>query len=325
MARSRPAVISVALNPCWDRTLEVPGLEVGKHVRGRLLAVQPAGKAVNVARLLDALGTASVLTGLVGRDDRDRFAETFAKTRVRVELFETAAATRENITLVDPLSKTDTHIRDVGSPPSEEDLARLARKLGILAAKGTYVLVTGSLPPGVSARTFAGLLEVCIDRGAWVAVDSSGPGLEAVRRVRGLWLIKPNREELAELTGASLPAETAGAEALEAVRAAAEPLRRRIDEVIVTLGAEGAVLLCRQGAWWARPHTDPATVLNTVGAGDALLAGYVHAHLEGRSPPERLRHGVACGTAATLQLRAGQVNPYDVQAVLEKVEVRPLQ
>jgi 1-phosphofructokinase family hexose kinase len=317
MARQTPTIVCVALNPCWDRTLEVTDLAVGEHVRGRLLSVQAAGKAVNVARLLDALGTPSVLTGFVGADDRDRFAATFEKTAVRLELFETDGRTRENITLVDPEQNVDTHIRDAGVPLDEEDLQRLRKKLRILAGKGTYVLFTGSLTPGMDAGTFAGLLEVCCEKGARVAVDSSGPGLEAVRGVAGLWLVKPNRAELAEIAGADVETE-------EAVRDAAAALRRRIDEVAVTLGAGGAVLFARDGAWRARPHLDPAAVLNTVGAGDAFLAGYVHHHACAEPLEACLRYAVACGTAATLQLRAGQINPHDADAAMEHVEVEPL-
>jgi len=312
-----PTIVCVALNPCWDRTLEVPDLEVGKHLRGRLVSHQAAGKAVNVARLLDALGTPSVLTGFVGTDDRGRFAATFGKTNVRLEMFETVGRTRENVTLVDPERKADTHIRDAGVPLAEEDLARLAKKLRILAGKGNYVLFTGSLTPGMDAEVFAGLLRVCCEKGARVAVDSSGPGLEAVRQVKDLWLVKPNREELAEIAGADLGSD-------DAVRGAAEALRTRIDEVAVTLGAGGAMLFARAGAWRARPHLDPDAVLNTVGAGDAFLAGYVHHHAHGKPPEACLRYAVACGTAATLQLRAGQINPYDVEAALDRVDVEPL-
>jgi len=317
MTRQTPTIVCVALNPCWDRTLEVPDLEIGKHLRGRLLSVQAAGKAVNVARLLAALGTPSVLTGFVGAGDRDRFAASFAKTAVRLEMFEAAGRTRENITLVDPRRKVDTHIRDVGVALADEDLPRLTKKLRILAGKGAYVLFTGSLTPGLDAETFAGLLRVCCEKGARVAVDSSGPGLEAIGRVKDLWLVKPNREELAEVAGADVDTD-------DAIRAAAETLRRRIDEVAVTLGDEGAMLFARTGAWRARPHLDPDAVINTVGSGDALLAGYVHCHGRGKPPEACLRYAVACGTASTLQLRAGQINPYDVEAALEHVDVEPL-
>ncbi|MBM4017639.1 MAG: 1-phosphofructokinase family hexose kinase [Planctomycetes bacterium] len=310
-----PLIVAVALNPALDRILHVPDLAVGGHVRGRLVSVQPAGKAVNVARLLGHLGVPCILTGLVGEDDRDRFVKSFAKTPVRVEMFEVRAPTRENITLIDPgRGGLETHIRDVGFTVTEEDLERLTKKLSILAVKGAYVIVAGSLPGGVAADTFADILAVCRAKGAFVAVDSSGPGLAALRKARDLWLIKPNRQELAELAGK--PAETEAD-----IRAAVKPLLRRIDNVVVTLGAEGAYLFCREGAWRAAPHVEHQEVVKTVGSGDALMAGFVSCHASRKRPPECLRYGVACGTAATFQTRAGDVNPYDVKACLEKAEL----
>jgi len=169
----------------------------------------------------------------------------------------------------------------------------------------------------MTADDFAVLLEACAEKGAYVAVDSSGPGLEALRGARNLWLVKPNRQELAEI---------AGREAVEEadIRATAESLRKRIEQVIVTLGPDGAYLFCREGAWRAKPHIDPAAVVKTVGSGDALLAGFVQGHVTGKGPAECLRLGVACGTASTLQMRAGLVNPYDVKACLENVELKAL-
>ena len=317
MAKRTPTIVAVALNPALDRILQVPNLEIGSHLRGKLVSIQPAGKAVNVARLLGALSTPCILTGFVGEADRDRFKRSFDETPVRVEMFEGRGITRENITLVDPERGVETHVRDVGFPVAPEDLERLRKKLGILAGKGSYVLFAGSLPPGMTADDFAVLLEACAEKGAYVAVDSSGPGLEALRGARNLWLVKPNRLELAEI---------AGREAVEEadIRATAESLRKRIEQVIVTLGPEGAYLFCREGAWRAKPHIDPAAVVKTVGSGDALLAGFVQGHVTGKGPAECLRLGVACGTASTLQMRAGLVNPYDVKACLENVELKAL-
>jgi 1-phosphofructokinase len=314
MAEHTPTIVSVALNPAFDRILQVPDLAIGAHQRGRLVSIQPAGKAVNAARLLGALGTPCILTGFVGEGDRERFERSFDKTPVRVEMFEGRGMTRENITLVDPKHGVETHIRDVGFEPTEEDVERLTRKLGILASKGSYVLFAGSLPPGMDAATFADLLKVCRDRGAYVAVDSSGPGLEAVRKTKGLWLVKPNREELAEIAGREVKDEAG-------IRAAGETLRKRIDNVVVTLGADGAYLFSRDGAWRGRPRVEAQTIVKTVGSGDALLAGFVHCHAHKKRPPECLRVGVACGTAACFQLRAGQVNPYDVKACQDNVEL----
>ncbi len=326
MARSTPTIVSVALNPAIDRTLEVPDLAIGSHVRGRLVSIQPAGKAVNVARLLGTLGTECILTGFVGEGDSGRFERSFDQAPVRVEMFEARDATRENITLVDPARKVDTHVRDVGFSLSPEDLERLRKKLGILAGRGSYVLFAGSLTPGMTAGDFAGLLKVCAEKGARVAVDSSGPGLEPVRpegagsnrdRAADLWLVKPNREELGEIAGCQI-ADDAD------IRAAAGSLLGHVEHVIVTLGGDGAYLFCRDGAWRATPEIQVERIINTVGSGDALLAGFVHSHAAGRGPAECLRWGVACGTASTMQVRAGEVDLQDVQACLERVELAAL-
>ncbi len=310
------AVIAVTLNTALDRTLDVPGLALGGHVRGSLVSVQPAGKAVNVARLLDRLGVVAILTGFVGAGDRERFAESFAKTGVRIELFEGRGATRENITLVDPRAGTETHIRDEGFSLTDDDLARLEKKLRILAAPETPVAFAGSLPPGMTPDAFAALIEACRAKGARVAVDTSGPGLEAVRD-RALWLVKPNLEELAHLAGRPVEDE---AGALESARA----LRPRVEEVIVTLGAEGAILVTEAGAWAARPHPPAGAVVNTVGCGDALLAGFLRARVQGQKDADALAWGVACGTAAARCIRAGEVDPDVVELERKGVAVTVL-
>jgi len=317
MARETPPIVAVALNPAIDRTLQVPGLEIGAHARGKLVSIQPAGKAVNVARLLGILGTPCILTGFVGEGDRDRFEQSFAKTPVHVEIFEGHGTTRENITLVDPKRGVETHIRDVGFELTADDLSRLSKKLAILAQKGSHMIFAGSLPPGMTADGFAKLLEVCNRKGVYLAVDSSGEGLAAIRRVRNLWLIKPNREELGEIAGR--PVETEAD-----IRAAVEPLLKSVEQIVVTLGAEGAYLFCREGVWRARPHIENVEVVKTVGSGDALMAGFVQYHAAGKRPADCLKYGVAVGAAATFQLRAGMVNPYDVKACLEKVELEPV-
>jgi 1-phosphofructokinase family hexose kinase len=309
MADEAPSIVTVALNAAFDRILRVPDLQVGAHVRGSLASVQPAGKATNVARLLGLLGTPCILTGFVGEGDRPRFERSFQGSPVRVEMFEARGATRENITLIDPTRGTETHIRQAGFALTADDL-----QLSILAGQGAHVVLAGSLPPSMEAETFAHLLEVCQAKGACVAVDSSGPGLAAIRHRRGLWLIKPNREELAEIAGRPVRTE-------DDVRAAAAALLEHVEQIVVTLGAEGALLVTRDGAWRARPHIGTRAVIKTVGSGDALMAGFVRCHAAGRPAPDCLRYGVACGTAATFQLRAGEISPDDVKACLENVEL----
>ncbi len=338
MPDTGPPIVAVALNASFDRVLQVPDLTPGAHVQGRLVSIQPAGKGVNVARLLGLLGTPCILTGFVGEGDGGRFERSFAGSPVRVEMFEGRGATRENITLIDPARGTETHIRDAGFPLAADDLSRLERQLESLVAPDAYVVFAGSLPPGMEPEAFARLIGLCQDRGARVAVDSSGPGLEAIRQVspfdfaqgglgkveaRGLWLIKPNREELAELArllrgGSPSQGERGGSphpprdNAIRSdadLRAVAAPLLEHIDVVAVTLGADGACLFTRKGAWRARLRYAGRKVVKTVGAGDAFLAGFIHSHAAGRPASDCLRYAVACGTASTYQVRAGGGQP----------------
>ena len=195
------------------------------------------------------------------------------------------------------------------------------------------MVFAGSLPPGMPPEAFARLIGLCQDRGARVAVDSSGPGLEAVRPVRGLWLIKPNREELAELRTRTL--STAAATGLRTrratmpsgtdadLRAAALPLLDRADHVAVTLGADGACLFTREGSWRARLH---GARLARSSRPSAPATPFWPASSTAMPPapllPDCLRYAVACGTASTYQVRAGKVDPEDVRTCLKGVECR---
>jgi len=130
-----------------------------------------------------------------------------------------------------------------------------------------------------------------------VAVDTSGAPLVALAErleVAAPDLMKPNGEELASLTGSD--PEAVEADPTAAAKAAQVLLDGGVGAVLATLGANGAVLATREGAWHATPP--PTTVVSTVGAGDSSLFGYLLADLRGGSPVDRLRMAVAYGSAA---------------------------
>ena len=311
---AKTSVISVTLNPAIDRTFEVPGFQLGAHQRGRLLSIQPGGKGVNVARILGILGTQCILTGFVGHQDRALYEESLIPRHVQCELFDVPGHTRDNFTIVDPQKSIETHIRDVGFEITEPDLNRLNKKLGILAGPDAVVIFTGSLPRGISGDDFKALIRRCQDKGSRVAIDSSGDGLSAIRKLDGITLIKPNCEELSQITEQNTQSQ---ADMLRAARS----LLDRIDLVVVTAGPSGACLVTADGAWQATPHDLQKPVLNSVGCGDALLAGFVHRYAAGVPPQEALRYSVATGTAASFQVRCGEVEVADVDDCYKQVSL----
>jgi len=309
-------IVCVTLNPAVDRTFEVHNLEIGQHARGRLVSTQPAGKAVNVARVLQHLGQPCILTGFVGEGQRLMFEESFDAKVVQTQLFGVPHPTRENVTLVDAEKGTETHVRDIGHPVSEDEVVRLTRKLDILARPGVCMVFAGSLPGHLTPETFRLMLSSVVEKGARVVLDSSGGALSVIHHVP-VWLLKPNRSELAELTGrpTASPDETL---------AAARELKRAAEVVMVSAGEQGCYLVGEQLALHGWIPRLPKKVTNTVGCGDSLLAGYLAALVRDREPAECLRLAVAAGAGACFQVRAGDIDADEVSQLADLVEVEDL-
>jgi 1-phosphofructokinase family hexose kinase len=307
-------IICVALSPAIDRTLEVRGLELGQHTQGRFVARQAAGKAVNVARVLQTLGTSCTLTGFVGEVDRPMFEESFDASVVRVQLFGLPGPTRESITLVDRQKGIETHIRDEGSQVAVEDLDRLVKKLTILAKPEAPVVFAGSLPQGLSVSQFRDILAVVVGQGARVVLDSSEGALGVVAELP-VWFIKPNLAELASVTGRAT-------ESPEEIIAAIRQLPDSVEIALVSAGPDGCYMARGGKLLHARVGPLPKPVANTVGCGDALLAGLLAGWAEGLDDEAALRRAVATATSACFHLQAGQVDVDEIASLAGRVEIR---
>jgi 1-phosphofructokinase len=288
----------VSLNSCLDRILEVEGFRAGGVHVANLVAFHPAGKGMNVARLLATLGGRTALHGFVGRDALHRFEQVASGEQIACRLRALPIRTRINTTLLDPASGTETHIREQGDPVLPEELPALVEALQEDAGRGDWIVFAGSLPPGLRSSHFATLVRELTEAGRRVAVDIAGSALRKAAEA-GAQLIKPNREELAACAGA--PAD----------RPLPEIASTLMEEVGVPLllasdGEAGAWLFTPAGTWHAWVET-PVRARNTVGAGDALLAGYLAAHAEDLPPEQCLRNAVETATAAVQALRAGEL------------------
>lgn len=313
---NRTLVITVSLNPAIDRILEVPRLKLGAHQRGRLIARLPAGKAVNVSRALALLGVANVATGFVGEEDLDRFERSFDETHVRPQFLTLPGATRENVTLIDPVNHVETHIRDIGLAVGDKDKNRLARKLGLLCRAGSVVVFSGSMPEGFVADDFVKLIEICLSAKARVAVDTSGPALRAAAKMP-LWLLKPNAAELEEIAERPLPTEAD-------LIAAGRELSAGIETVLVSRGSEGGLCFVDGAVLKGQVDVRPDRIRNTVGCGDCLLAGFIAARLEREDIRESYRYALAAATAAAVSVESSRFLRQDVEEFHEKASVEPV-
>jgi len=300
-------IVTLTANPSLDRTVALPGpLLRGEVQRAISVRQESGGKGVNVSRALVASGlkTVAVLPGA----EADPVLTGLRETDVPFAALPIGEPLRSNVALTEPGGVT-TKINEPGPALSEEQQEALISLLLDHARGAAWVVLAGSLPPGVPADFYATVtrrLRSLFDGEAAprVAVDSSGGPLAAV--VSGDTsgkpdLLKPNAEELVELAAAAGFATNKSAEELEAdpeaaAAAASAVVRSGVGAVLATLGSKGAVLVTADGAWLAT-HP-PVTAVSTVGAGDSSLAGYLLASSQGAAPVDCLRQAVAHGAAA---------------------------
>jgi len=303
-------IVTLTPNPSLDRTIEVERLRRGDVLRALANRLDPGGKGVNVSRVFAAHGVPTLAVIPAGGAEGAQLAELLAPSGVPVVSVPLSAPTRSNVTLVEP-DGTTTKINEPGPRLSAAETAAMADRLASFARSADWVVLSGSLPQGVSDLFYAEIIARVHDIGPRVALDTSGPAL-AVAVEAGPDLIKPNAEELAELSGVALTTWADVAEQAEKLRA------NGVGTVLVSLGEDGALLVDATGV--SRAYSPPVDVRSTVGAGDSTLAGFLAAGAKG---PEALRNAVAFGTAAVTLPGSAMPTPDDVHLDLVVVDEDP--
>lgn len=302
-------IVTVTPNPSLDRTFEVDRLDRGAVLRSVAVRTDPGGKGINVARALVANGHPARAVLPLGGHDGEQLRDDVAGLGIDLVAVALAAPTRTNVSVVEP-DGTVTKINAPGPRVQAAEVAALRDAVAGAVTHASWVAGCGSLPPGAPDDFYAELVRVAHAAGALAAVDASGTPLEAALAADPD-LVKPNAEELAAIVGA--PVHTLG----DVVDGAQALRRRGARTVVVSLGADGAVLVDGEGAWHAT--TPRIVVRSAVGAGDSLVAGLLAA--DGRGP-ETLRTGVAYGSAAARLPGTQLPGPADLD--LDAVEIHDL-
>jgi 1-phosphofructokinase len=300
-------IVTLTLNPSVDRTVEVEALARGEVLRALGVRVDPGGKGINVSRALASHGIPTRAVVTIGGAEGEHLIALLRGTGIDVVPVPIAGAIRSNITVVEP-DGTTTKLNEPGAELTADELNAVFGAVELAIASADWLVASGSLPPGTPPTVYADLVRALAGSGTRVAVDTSGPALEAVLEA-GPTLIKPNRDELAEVTGRRLTT-------IADVVAAAGQLRERgAGTVLASLGADGAVLVDDEGA--IHGQTPVVAPLSPVGAGDAMLAGFLAA---GGFGPQALIQGLAWGAAAVRQPGSGMPSPADIDLAAVRLE-----
>jgi tagatose 6-phosphate kinase len=303
----------VCLNPALDITYQVPAVDWSGVNRPSAVHTRPGGKGLNVARTLRILGADVLVLGLAGGVTGAAVASALAQAGVPATFTPIGGETRRTVTVVDGASGAVTAFNEPGPRAGPGEFTELAVTYEKAVGGCAAVVLSGSLPPGVPAGSYARLVETAAAAGVPAVLDAHGEALRLGAAARPA-IVKPNRAELAGLAGQPLAGRAAVTAAARALRATGP------GAVVATLGADGLLAVTEDGSWVAAP---PAAVGgNATGAGDAVAAGLAYGLAAGLPWDERLRHAVALGAAVAAAPVAGEFRPADYHQLLAGVTVR---
>ncbi len=312
-------IVTVTLNAALDRSLTVPILQVGHRHRASEVVTLAGGKGVNVARALKRLDVPVVATGLAGGRTGTRIVEELTTEAILNDFVRIREESRTSTIVLDPTSGTHTEIHEWGPRVTPSELDMLMDKLRYLSRGADAVVFAGSLPRGVDEGFYADAARELSRRAVNVVLDTEGEpmrrGLEAEP-----WLVSPNQHEAEQLVGQELSDDEEFIWALDAI---AEMGARNVQ---ITMES-GCYVLVREERTVRRyravaPQLEP---VSAVGAGDALLAQWLAARVDGLGTEDALRLAVAAGSASVLEVGAGRFDAAEAKRLIAAVEVYELQ
>lgn len=305
-------IVTLTMNPALDITTATEVVRPIDKLRCSTPRYDPGGGGINVAHVADVLGAPATAVFPAGGPAGDAVHNLLVAEGLAVHRIRIAGSTRESFTVDE--NTTARQFRFV-LPGPELTLAEQTECLLALrraAGPAAMVVASGSLPPGAPPDFYQQVANVCADLGAPFLLDTSGVGLQHVNS--GVFLLKPSLRELRECVGRPLESEG------EQLAAAGELIERGCaDNILVSLGAQGALLVTRHGAQRFAPVRVSAG--SGVGAGDAMVAGVAVGLTRGWPLSKAIRLGIAAGAAMLLTPGTAPCTRADTERFFAQTEI----
>jgi 6-phosphofructokinase 2 len=312
-------ILTITLNPAVDLDSSVAAVMAGPKLRCATPVIDPGGGGINISRAVAALGGTSKALVAAGGAMGDVLTGLLTREAVAARIIQAPGETRQSLSVTE--SNTGAQYRFVFPGPvwGAVDVARALAEIATVIPEGGLAILSGSQPQGFADDFAAQLVRLAAEKGAGVALDSSGDALRALRagRITGLELLRLDQAEAAELAGRAL--NEASASAGFAFELVAKGVARI---VVLAHGAEGSVLVTDQGQWFCNAADVP--VRSKTGAGDSFVAGFVLALARGMAPDMALQRGVAAASAAVMTEATRLCRREDAEALMAECKLSAL-
>ncbi|OLN23471.1 1-phosphofructokinase [Domibacillus antri] len=303
-------IYTCTLNPAVDYVVRVEDFQAGGLNRSESADLYAGGKGINVSRLLKRLGSDTCAIGFAGGFTGDFIKSELDREGVFHRFTSVNGTTRINVKLK---SGTETEINGPAPVISEEEANRLVQVTSELTERD-WLHIGGSVPSSLPADYAGTLIDTARKKGARVVVDTSGAALKELLPYNPFF-IKPNHHELSELLGTDVNTKE------EAALIAKKLIDGGIENVIVSMGGEGAVFVNKESVYFASPPT--GTVKNTVGAGDSMVAAFMAKIEAGLEPHKAFHWAVAAGSATAFS--DDLCTKAEVEQVYSRVKIMKLE
>ena len=302
-------IYTVTLNPSIDYIVRLDKVLIGSVNRMDSDDKFAGGKGINVSRVLKRLGIENTATGFIGGFTGKFITDTLKKEGISSHFVEVEQDTRINVKIK---ADAETEINGPGPEISSQKLEELEKFLSSLTSEDTVVFA-GSSPKNLGNVVYKELIGLTRKTGAQVVCDFEGQTLLDSLEFEPL-LVKPNNHELGDIFGVKL-------ESLDQIESyARQILDKGAQHVIISMAGDGALLVTRDGAYFAKPIK--GNVKNSVGAGDSMVAGFTGEFVRSGDVIQAFKWGVACGTATTFSDDLATADY--IKEIYEKVEVEKI-
>lgn len=308
-------IVTVTLNASIDKAYYLNSSVIDGTVhRVSVVDNSAGGKGLNASRAIATLNYPVCATGFVGGNNGRYLVELAHKDGITSDFIYTEQETRSCINILEPNGQS-TEFLEPGQPVLTKDFLAFKAKLAELAKNAEVVTFNGSIPKGISATNYKELIEETMAAGIPCIVDASGSLLTSCIDVLPT-MIKPNTDEIGQLLGRKVSTEN------EIIKAAQELYKRGIKIVVISLGAQGALMVSDEGTFRATPPK--IEVINPVGAGDTLVGSFAVALAQKKPTSECLVFALSCATASCLSAGTGRFDRGVAAKIQKQVSIKKI-
>ena len=311
LERGANMIYTITFNPAVDLVIQVPNCQLGTLNRSMSEEYVAGGKGINISVVLKRLGVDNIATGFLGGFTGKFIEEFLEKEGVITHFISVDGTTRINVKVK---GEVETEINAAGATVDTKKFQQLVRYLEDHLQDEDIVFLAGNAAPGLDETSYVEIAKLCHARGVKLVLDTTKTSLLACLPYQP-FMIKPNQHELEELFGVKIETQE------EMIAYAFKLQEKGARNVLVSCGGEGSFLVSETGQVLTS-NTPKGILINSVGAGDSMLAGFMAKYIETNDFKKSLKQGAASGSATAFSV--GIATRELIEALIPQIKIKEI-